>query len=273
VENTKKNQIQQFSNEFLLDQYINHTDEYTPEALVIIEEEINTRGLGEEQIDEFKKKYGVDFVESEQKVYSRDDFIPFEHEFSHTDVLLVRSILQEYEIPFYVLSPSTVSSTLPIESEATIAFKVYIHKEFFDRAQEFIHEHFEFDNGRASVKYATIKDRLTAVNFFELSLTEAELDSEVNVQLTQEEQASIMTLAQRVAAEADEIEKNKDKVLFYYDNLEPLIEKLEKSPTEAGLTQSDLLTIIEILQIYCDEPEFPDHLNSTIDVLLDFFSL
>jgi hypothetical protein len=59
-------------------------------------------------------------------------------------------------------------------------------------------------------------------------------------------------------------------VLFYYDSIEPLIERLQESG-RTTLSRSDLLTTLEILQVYVDDPALPSSMEEAISQLLSFF--
>jgi hypothetical protein len=70
--------------------------------------------------------------------------------------------------------------------------------------------------------------------------------------------------------EADDVEERTGRMLFYFDNLGEVAGRLERG-TEASLTRADLLTILETLQVYCDEEGYPESLDSVAEGLLSFF--
>jgi hypothetical protein len=90
------------------------------------------------------------------------------------------------------------------------------------------------------------------------------------VVLTPEEKETVIRLGKRVLDEGDAIEQQQERVIFYYDSIESLITLLS-AKTEARLTRTDLLTILEILQIFCDDPAFPPFMEESAGALLAFF--
>ena len=57
---------------------------------------------------------------------------------------------------------------------------------------------------------------------------------------------------------------------FYFDSIDPLIDRLS-CDEEHILTKTELLTILEILQIFCDASDFPEFMEEPINALLSFF--
>ena len=119
-------------------------------------------------------------------------------------------------------------------------------------------------------KKLSLKEQLKAFNFHELFITETEADETVNVTFTREEKMAIIKYGSRVQSEADIIEKDRGRVIFYYDSMDSLVSRFS-SGEEVELTKSDLLTIIEIFQIFCDDPDFPDFLDESIASIISFF--
>jgi hypothetical protein len=102
--------VLEFSDEYLLDQYRNHAEEYTEEALKVLAEEIGRRKLGDIEI---KKSPQTEKKKNTLELDS-DDFEELDHSFSHTDLLLAVAMLRDNEILFYV--HNMASDTLPLES-------------------------------------------------------------------------------------------------------------------------------------------------------------
>ncbi len=259
--------IKGFSDEFLLDQFYNKSHEYTNEAVVYMEEEIKTRNLTIEEENADNQSPS----DIEQSEYAKEDFIALEHGFFQVDLLIVRELFLEDNIPFYVDTQMS-SSALPIESEATNYAKVQVPKSLLEKARDKIDNHFDNAKGVYTVKYSDIKDRLRSVSFYEIDLSEDELNENVEVSFSSEELPHIKTYLKKLAKEAETREEDPDRVLFYLDNLEGCIKAVEKNnPSE--YSRADLLTILETFQVYCSEGDFPQELDGTIEALLNFFSV
>jgi CCR4-NOT transcriptional regulation complex NOT5 subunit len=197
--------------------------------------------------------------------------VPLECGFFQVDLLIVRELFQEEKIPFFVDTQMS-SSALPIESETTNYAKVQVPKSLLEKAREKIDSHFRNVDGVYRVKYSGIKDRLRSVSFYEVDLSEEELHETVEVSLSLDELHHIRTYLNRLAQEAEILEKESERVLFHIDNLEECLKKVEKNDP-SDFSRADLLTILEALQVYCEEDEFPLDLDSTIEALLTFFGI
>ena len=94
-----KDEIQNLSDEHLIDLSRFHREEYTPEAQELIDTEIKRRNLDNEKIplDSKSKKVGPHDLDSE-------DFILFDHVFNRIDLELAIAMLREKDIVFYVSS-------------------------------------------------------------------------------------------------------------------------------------------------------------------------
>lgn len=258
--------VKEYDNEYLLQQYYEKRDEYSEEAIAIMEEEIARRDIDEETLRRYR---GEEQEEAKERSFSEKDFVAFDHVFSQTDMLLVNSILRDAQIPFYADNPP-LSSVLPTETEASRTYTIHVHRDFVDQAHELLDTHFVKENGAYRLRHTDTKDRLKALNFFEISLSPKELEEEVEVSLSPSEADAIRGYAGRLLQEADTVEKELERPIFYYDNLEELSERLS-SAGETRLRKMDLLTIVEILQVYCEDPRFPTFLNDVADALLDVF--
>ena len=80
----------------------------------------------------------------------------------------------------------------------------------------------------------------------------------------------MIDLGRRLLDEADSVEQTQERVLFYYDSIEPLITRLEEHDS-GSLSRTDLLTMLEILQVYIDDPAFPASMDEAVSTLLGFF--
>jgi len=258
--------IQTFSNENLLEQYIDHQQDYTPDALKTLKSEIDRRQISQDEIDAYLKQKEV--ITDDKKTLDSSDFVSFDHAFSHTDILLATAVLKDSKVIFFVDNPD--STAIPLESEASKRFTIHVHKDSIEKAHELLDEHFVKEDGMYSFKYAAVKERLKAFSFHDLHLTEYEAAESIEVGLTNDECRVIIHYGNRLLNEVDEIETKQERVVFYYDAIESLIQYLE-SKNNNLLSRTDLLTILEILQIYCEDSEFPTFMDETISTIMGFF--
>jgi hypothetical protein len=256
--------VKEFTDEFLLKEFFNHKDEYQPEALEVLKKELEDRKIDYSNIQSAMKSITL----PETKTYKTEDFIEFDHAFSSIDILLATSILKESEIVFFVDHVS--DSLFPVESKAVETFKIKVHRDYIEKSHELLDEHFEKKDGRYLLKITTPRERLKAFSFYELRLTEQEDKEFLSVSLSSDERVAIAKYGQKLLDEVDDIESEQDRVVFYYDSIEDLIDLLNKKDT-ISIHKSQLLAILEILQIYCDDPEFPSFLDETIANILGFF--
>jgi hypothetical protein len=262
-----RDNIREFDDEFLVDQFTSHRDEYTEEALGIMDEEIRERGL-DERIASSLSDSAEAAATSDGKAYTADQFVALDEPFSRTDLLIAHAMLREENVPFFVDAAGS-SEALPLEAESSPHYTIHVHQDHLDQARELIDAHFHKTEGRYVTRYSGPRDRLKAFGFHEVPFTEAELEEEVDVSFTDSEREAIRGYVIRLMNEADAVEERTGQVLFYYDNLEEVSRRLEKG-TEASLSRADLLTILEALQIYCDEQGYPESLDSVADGLLNF---
>jgi hypothetical protein len=266
--------LAEYSDGELLDQYFNHKNEYTPEALDIMRHEVARRNLNEENLKTLLPRQTSGEVEVGEGGsilhYNTGDFESFDHVFTHTDVLLAHAVLRDNKVPFYVDNPGS-TDTLPIQSEAETRYTIHVHKQYVQKAHEILDEHFVKENGVYAFRHSSVKDRLKAFNFHDLHLTELEAKEEIEVTIPGEEKAAIVRYAKRLLEEADKVETEQERVLFYYDILEPLIGRLETGTQTVSLSRTALLAVLEVFQVYCGDPEFPGTLDPTIGILLGFF--
>lgn len=260
-----RDMVKDYSDEELTDQFVNHRDEYTPEALNILEEEIKLRQIDTSKIEKKPTKT----VKQGTLNLDSDDFLQFEHTFSRTDLILASSVLKDNSILFFADNPSSVDS-IPIESESAKRFSIHVHKEFAEKAHELLDEHFEKVGAEYLSRYSSPRDRLRSFNFHDIRISEQEAKELIDVGFSGDEIRVIDTFGNRLLVEVDKIEQEQERVVFFYDSIEPLLDTLKKS-SNSRLNRSDLLTILEILQIYCDDPEFPETMDEAILTLLSFF--
>lgn len=260
-----KESIKDFSDEELINQYVNHRGDYTPEAFSILEEEVNSRNIDKSLLE--KEKKPVVEIKKGQLSLDSNDFIQFENTFSRSDLLVAISILKENEILFFADNPSPADS-FPIESEVLKRFSIHVHKEHAEKAHQLLDEHFEKVGSDYLSKYCGTKDQLKTFNFHDIRISEKEAKELIDVGFSSEEVEVITRYGQRLLDEVDTIEEQ--RVVFFYDSVEPLLELLQKNIDK--LTRTDLLTVLEILQIYCDDPQFPEFMDEAIMTLLSFFT-
>ncbi len=260
-----QNMLQDYSDDYLVDLYINHRDDYTEDALNLIRGEIRKRRIDIESLSSpsDKKASGILHFDSA-------DFTAVEHIFNQIDIELAAAILKDNKIPFYVDNPHS-DDVLPIESMADRQFTIHVHNSMIKVAYSLLEEHFEINEGMYRLKKMGIKEQLKAFSFTGLHLSEKEALEKVTVVLTPQEKSTVSEYGNRILRDSDAIEEKQDRVIFYYDSIEPLIAHLASSNEEVALTKTELVTILEILQIFCDEDKFPQFLDETISTLLSFF--
>lgn len=259
--------ISQFSDKELLVQVVEKAGEYTPEALAIMKEEVERRGIDASLLSNQDSDAGAD--EPQITKFKSEDFVQFEHSFSRTDLPLASAMLREHGIPFFVDNP-TSTDTIPIENELEKRFIINIPKAYIDKAHAQLDEHFIKADNKYLLKYSGARDRLRAFNFHDIHLTESESLEELDVALSTGERRCVIDLGRRLLGEAETVEQTQERVLFYYDSIEPLITRLEE-PDAGSLSRSDLLTMLEILQVYIDDPAFPTSMDEAISTLLGLF--
>jgi hypothetical protein len=261
-----KTELQNYTDAQLAAQLLEHHDEYTPEALLLLEEEARKRNL---DLDKQRELLEQNSAEPTILQMDKEDFKPFDHLFTRIDLELAAVILRDNQIPFFADNFRS-TATIPLESEAAPQFSIHVHKSGIEKAHELLDEHFEKIEGSYRLKKMSIKEQLKLFSFHELQLSEYDAMEEVEVSLSNQEKETIRSFGTKVLEESDQIEKKQDRVLFYYDTIETVIERLTKGDSTA-FSKTELLTILEILQVTCDEPEFPDFMDEAISSLLGFF--
>jgi hypothetical protein len=256
--------VGEYETPHLLEQYYRRRAEYEQDALEAMEREIERRGLTQEQIALYR--------EPEEQVVEDSgeppEFVPFDHSFSQTDILLANAILKDVGIPYYMDNP--LSSVLPLDNPADHRFTIHVLASRADEAHELFDQHFHREEGQYRLRHTSAKDRLRAFSFFEMRLTEAQMEEQITVTFSSEERSAIAAYCRRLIDEVDAVEKAQERTVFHYDNLEAVIKFLGRDGA-ATATLQDLVTVLEALQIYCDEEGFPDSLLPAAEALLGVF--
>lgn len=254
--------IRDFSTPHLLEQLFRRRSEYNPEALALMEREVAFRGITDEEIAPYRTTDPAGPADN-----AAEEFRALDHAFTQTDILLAHAVLRDAHIPFYVDGPGG-SSIMPLETEAARQFKVHVPLSRVDEARGLLEEHFDGQDGQYRLKHTDPADRLRSFRFTEVRMDEAQMEQEVAVTLTTEERAAIARYGRRLRAEVDTVEAG-GRILFYYDNIEDLLARLGKQGS--ALRLMDLATILEVLQVYCDEAGFPPELHQAAGALLEAF--
>jgi hypothetical protein len=257
------NTVREFSDEQLRNAFFREKDEYTDEALEIIRVELMKRGLTQEP-DDAKKEETVSAIRLKS-----EDFVRFDYSFSRTDLALATAVLRDNSVAFFVDNP-TSSDIIPFENESEKRYSIRIHKTFIDKSHELLDEHFVKADNKYLLKYTGARDRLKSFNFNDIHLSEKDADEELDVAFSTDEINIIIELGNRLLKEAEQVENKQERVLFYYDCIEPLIGRL-RDPGRTSLSRNDLLTVLEILQVYADDPCLQPSADEAIFQLLAFF--
>jgi hypothetical protein len=260
--------IKGYENEYLLEQFYQKKGEYNETALSIMEQEIIRRKIPDDIQSPYKTGTQGPGKTAERRKYQPEEFEAFSDLFSPTDIMLVNVMFDESKIPFYVDNPP--SSAFPTEGMADTFLKIHVHKDHITEAHQLLDEHFVKEDGRYKVKFDNDKQQLKALNYHEVTLGGQVSEEDVGVVLAKDEAAAVITYGRRLVNEVDTIEKEQERIVLYLDNIEDLIGRLESDPA-LPLSKTDFFTVTEILQIYCDDPAFPECLNSTVKAILDFF--
>ena len=146
-----------------------------------------------------------------------------------------------------------------------------VHRDYVEQAITLIREHFDLNEGLYSLKYNDIATRLKAFNFYEIPQELLASNTITEVEVSGNEISILIRFGERLLKEVSNIEMQQDRVVFYYDAIEPLIERLQANKAPQ-LSPADLLAMLEILQIYCDDPDFSAEANGIAEGLLDFFA-
>jgi hypothetical protein len=263
--------IGNYSTPFLLEQYVHMRDQYTEDAVRLMQDELVRRKIGEEEIEEFRKKslIGAEGERSNVQVrhFKRDDFVKLDGVFNRADGYLVRAMFGEENVPFFV-DTNIQFNAIPGQENAQ-RVGVFVHNDSKDKALALIENHFELADGVYRVKHSDVKDRLISFSFQEIQHPEIDSADITGVHFSREEKDVLTGYGTRLIAEIDDIEGRDGRIVFHFDNVEGLLERLADSEPE--LTASDLLTALEILQIYCRDEGFGPTAEGIAQALLAFF--
>jgi regulator of RNase E activity RraB len=90
------------------------------------------------------------------------------------------------------------------------------------------------------------------------------------VEFSEKEKNVIIHYGNIILNEAEKIEHEKDHVIFYFDIIEPLIKRISDNSL-ITFSKTELLTVLEILQIASYYEDFPTNMENTISSLISFF--
>jgi len=253
-----------YSDEQLVDEYNNRRGDYTEEAQKVLEEEIDRRGINTEAVQESKSSQQaakIAEVLAPGTRIGREDFLPLDLVFSKTDVLTANAMLRDSKVPYYVKESG--------ENDRE-TFKVCVYKDAVDDAIAIIEEHFckSPEEGRYVLRESDIINRLKSFSFYDISFSDAAANEKLDTSFCKQESTGLITLAQALIEEAETIEEEQERVVFFYDSMEPLISKLKEGNS---FTRTDFLAILEICQIYCEDERYDPVLNKTVSSILSFF--
>jgi RNA polymerase-interacting CarD/CdnL/TRCF family regulator len=264
--------VQQFTNEHLIEQYYLEKKQYTEAALEIMKTEINRRMLRQEDIDAVLNAYAVPEADDTYMVkhYDKSEYELIDGAFTTNDALVVRSMLNENSIPL-LMDTTAALKTPELPAHPSHPAVLLVHRDFKEQALAIINEHFDCTDMLYSLKFSDTLSRLQSFNFYEVPQAVLASQEITEVDLSASEKDVLITFGNRLIHEADTIESQQERVIFYYDAVEPLIEKLKK-PQTPQLTHTDLLTALEILQIYCIDSGFSGEAMNIAEGLLHFFA-
>jgi hypothetical protein len=269
MDDNLRERFSELSTDYLVEQYTKKREEYTPEALEAIAAELKERDVDQQELQRYREA-NAESQEAARK-FSRNDFVPLEQKFTRTDLLIAHAMLRDEQIPFIVETSSLTGDMIPLETVSAPNYTVQVHRDSLERARALLEEHFHSQGGQYKSKYSSPRERLKSFQFHEVHLSESQLHESVDLQFTREERAAIVGYLKRLEQEADAIEEQTGRVIFYYDTLQETAELLEKGK-DTELEMTDLLTVLEALQIYCEDPEYPEFLDSVAEGLLNILS-
>ncbi len=258
-------QIREFTDEYCLDQYLNHNESYTPQAQQIFRNELQRRGYSDEMIRSKKEAQSTSQAQEEQ-------MHALVHPFSNTDILLAKSVLDEHDIHYLIKSTSFESSALPIENQAAVEYMMYVPESEFNKASQAIDEVFIPQEGKYRQRASTLKEKLQSINFSDLVIPQEHGNQEFEIEFSAFEKEKIIEYARTVQQDAVVIEQRMQRPVFFLDHLDDLVTKLQSAP-RVSLSIPHILAVLELLQIYSSVPDFADELEETAGQLLQFFKL
>jgi len=264
--------VQHFNNEHLIEQYYLEKNQYTEEALEVLKQEIDRRMLSQEDIDAVLTAHVIPESDDSYMIqhFDKSEYEVIEGAFTPNDALVVRSMLAELSIP--LLMDTSAAKLIPgLGEQSSHPIVLLVHRDYKEQALSLIAEHFDLNDMLYSLKYSDTLSRLKSFNFYEVPQAILSSQEITAVNLSQSEKDVLITFGRRLLDEADTIEIQQERVIFYYDAVEPLIERLEKTEIPQ-LSHTDLLTALEMLQIYCTAPDFTGEAMNIAEGLLHFFA-
>jgi hypothetical protein len=264
MDQIKKN-ISGLTDEELVNQYQNYKSEYTEEAIRLLEEEIQQRKI------DIENQQSINILKNIPDITHLDekDFIRFDHGFNRIDLELAIAILKENKILFFVDNPSS-TNTIPLDSEADKQYTIHVYTKTADEAHQLLDEHFEKIDGKYQLKNMSIMEQLKSFSFSQLHLTEKEAAEKVEVELSEKEKEVIIKYGTIIISNVDKIEQEIGRFIFYFDAIQPLISHISDD-SDITFSKTELLTILEILQISCNNKDFPEFMENAILSLISFF--
>jgi len=257
-----------FSDDQLVDEYNKRRGDYTEEAQKVLLEEITKRGINLEAAQESASSQAAEIekVLAPGSRVGREDFIPLDLVFAKTDVLIANAMLRDSKVPYFVKESGEKERADGLET-----FKVCVYKDAVNEAAAIIEEHFcesADGGGRYILRESDVINRLKSFSLYDINFSDAAANEKLDASLGEQESDSLITLAEAIIEEAETIEEEQGRVVFFYDSMEPLISKLKG---KGGFTRTDFLAIIEICQIYCEDERYNPVLNQTVSSILSFF--
>jgi hypothetical protein len=264
--------VQLFTNEHLIEQYYLEKNQYTEEALGILKQELNRRMISQDDIDAVLNAHIVPESDDSYMVkhFDKSEYELVDGAFTTNDALVVRAMLAEKSIPL-LMDTATAKLVPELAEQPSHPIVLMVHRDFKEQALEIIAEHFDCNDRLFALKYNDTLSRLQSFNFYEIPQAVLASQEITAVDLSDEEKNVLIDFGKRLLDEADSIEKQQERVIFYYDAVEPLIEKLEK-PETPQLSYTDLLTSLELLQIYSSDSGFTGVAMNIAEGLLHFFA-
>jgi hypothetical protein len=277
--------LSNYTDKELLDRYKTCRGDYVEEAVKLFDEELARRGLDPEAHAAARDSVeaAVEAAVASAKNLKRADFAPLPHPFLKADVVTADAVLRGSNVPYIieerrdgsagqdgagaVIMGQTGAVELP---PGPAQFNIMVYKDAMEKARELIGEHFEagIGDGVYVPRRTDVVDRLKSFSLYDIRMSDAAEAERLAVDFTEKERGALIKLAETLVAEADRIEEEQGRVVFFYDSMEPLAGKLKNGE---ALTRTDFLAIIELCQIYCDDPRYDAELNQTAASILSFF--
>jgi hypothetical protein len=253
-------QVAHWNNEFLLEQYITHAEQYTAAARAVFKKEIDRRriSVAEQEAVAAALHDGPD--PAAPAPLTREECTALKHPLCAADIAVAGHLLKDAQITFLLMPHMAPESGAPLVS-------LLVRTSEHEQAEAALTPHFTPQEGVLRLRFGDTRQRLKS--FDPAGVSPAALHKAgLEISLSAPECAAIVPLGRRLLAEVDAVEQAQERVVFYYDNLEELLQKMETGRAVC-LNATDCMIILEILQIYCDDPAFPESLWEDAAALLD----